>query len=121
MSTLRVNNITDASGGSSSLSVPGAAKAWVNFNGTGTVAVRTQLNVSSITDNGTGLYTVNLTTALADADYAFQISAKRTDNVGGQVMARYNSTPTTSALQVETSNASASLLDCDRVCVTFFR
>lgn len=70
MSTLRVNNITDASGGSSSLSVPGAAKAWVNFNGTGTVAIRAQLNVSSITDNGTGDYTVNFTTALADANYS---------------------------------------------------
>lgn len=69
MSTLRVNNITDTSGGSSSLSVPGAAKAWVNFNGTGTVAIRAQLNVSSITDNGVGDYTVNFTNALADANY----------------------------------------------------
>lgn len=70
MSTLRVNNITDASGGTSSLSVPGAAKAWVNFNGTGTVAIRAQLNVSSITDNGTGDYTVNFTTAMADTNYS---------------------------------------------------
>jgi hypothetical protein len=45
-------------------------KAWVNFNGTGTVAIRASMNVSSITDNGTGDYTVNFTTALADADYA---------------------------------------------------
>lgn len=70
MSTLKVNNITDTSGGSSNLEVPGAAKAWVNFNGTGTVAIRDDLNVSSITDNGTGLYTVNFTTALANANYA---------------------------------------------------
>lgn len=70
MSTLRVNNITDTSGGSSSLSVPGAAKAWVNFNGTGTVAIRAQLNVSSLTDNGTGDYTVNFTTAMADVNYS---------------------------------------------------
>lgn len=69
MSTLRVNNITDTSGGSSNLSVPGAAEAWVNFNGTGTVAIRAQMNVSSITDNGVGDYTVNFTTALADANY----------------------------------------------------
>lgn len=69
MSTLRVNNITDTSGGSSSLSVPGAAKAWVNFNGTGTIAIRAQLNVSSITDNGVGQYTVNFTTAMPDANY----------------------------------------------------
>ena len=47
----------------------GAAKAWVNFNGTGTVAIRAQFNVSSITDNGTGDYTVNFTTAMPDANY----------------------------------------------------
>jgi len=45
-------------------------RAWVNFNGTGTVAIRASFNVSSITDNGTGNYTVNFTTALADANYA---------------------------------------------------
>jgi hypothetical protein len=70
MSTLRVNSITDATGGSANLSIPGAAKAWVNFNGTGTVAIRASLNVSSITDNGVGDYTVNLTNALADANYS---------------------------------------------------
>jgi hypothetical protein len=46
-------------------------KAWVNFNGTGTVAIRASYNVSSITDNGTGDYTVNFTTAMPDANYAF--------------------------------------------------
>jgi hypothetical protein len=45
-------------------------RAWVNFNGTGTVAIRASGNVSSITDNGTGLYTVNFTTAMPDANYA---------------------------------------------------
>lgn len=45
-------------------------KAWVNFNGTGTVAIRAAYNVSSITDNGVGQYTVNFTTALADTNYA---------------------------------------------------
>jgi hypothetical protein len=46
------------------------ALAWVNFNGTGTVAIRSAYNVSSITDNGTGDYTINFTTALSDANYA---------------------------------------------------
>lgn len=45
-------------------------RAWVNFNGTGTVAIRRSNNVSSISDNGTGDYTVNFTTAMPDADYA---------------------------------------------------
>jgi len=47
-------------------------RAWVNFNGTGTVAIRASGNVSSITDNGTGDYTVNFTTAMPDANFASQ-------------------------------------------------
>ena len=47
-----------------------AARAWVNFNGTGTVAINASGNVSSITDNGVGDYTVNFTTAMPDANYA---------------------------------------------------
>ena len=50
-------------------------RAWVNFNGTGTVAIRGSGNVTSITDNGTGLYTANFTTAMPDANYAAMIGA----------------------------------------------
>jgi hypothetical protein len=59
-------------------------RAWVNFNGTGTPAIRASGNVSSITDNGTGDYTVNFTTALTDRNYAWQGSAGF-DNVAQQV------------------------------------
>lgn len=52
-----------------------AARAWVNFNGTSTVAIRASGNVSSITDNGTGDYTVNFTTAMPDANYAVTVLA----------------------------------------------
>jgi hypothetical protein len=47
-----------------------ACRAWVNFNGAGTVAIRASGNVSSITDNGVGSYTINMTTAMEDTDYA---------------------------------------------------
>ncbi len=50
-------------------------RAWVNFNGTGTVAIRAAGNVSSITDNGVGDYTVNFTNAMPDANYAASGSA----------------------------------------------
>ena len=53
---------------------PSAAKAWVNFNGTGTIAIRGSYNVSSITDNGTGDYTVVFTTAMSDANFASVIT-----------------------------------------------
>jgi hypothetical protein len=66
----------DASGnfqmnsGYGSAAIAYGCRAWVNFNGTGTVAIRASGNVSSITDNGTGDYTVNFTTAMPDANYA---------------------------------------------------
>lgn len=56
--------------GTSQASGSQACKAWVNFNGTGTVAITASYNVSSITDNGTGYYGVNFTTAMSDANYA---------------------------------------------------
>jgi hypothetical protein len=56
--------------GYGSVAVAYGCRAWVNFNGTGTVAIRASGNVSSITDNGTGDYTVNFTTAMPDANYS---------------------------------------------------
>jgi hypothetical protein len=60
-------------------------KAWVNFNGTGTVAIRASYNVSSITDNGVGDYTVNFTTALADTNYSAQITTRFQTGTSGNV------------------------------------
>lgn len=68
--------VTTAKLGTSEAS--GLAKAWVNFNGTGTVAIRASFNVSSITDVGTGDYTVNFTTAMVDANYAAVLGSERT-------------------------------------------
>ena len=45
------------------------AKAWINFDGTGTIAIRDSFNVSSITDDATGKYTVSLTTAMSNSNY----------------------------------------------------
>jgi len=59
-------------------------RAWVNFNGTGAVAIRASGNVSSITDNGTGDYTVNFTTAMTDANYSIAGTATPDLSVGGQ-------------------------------------
>jgi hypothetical protein len=64
----QVKTATNASGSAPIYS----CRAWVNFNGTGTVAIRASGNVSSITDNGTGNYTVNFTTAMPDANYCAQ-------------------------------------------------
>jgi hypothetical protein len=60
--------------GYGSAAVAYGCRAWVNFNGTGTPAIRASGNVTSITDNGTGDYTVNFTTAMPDANYSPQIT-----------------------------------------------
>ena len=76
-SELRVNTLKDASGNNSiatSFVANGSAKAWANLNGTGTIALRDNFNVSSFTDNGTGQYTCNLTSATSDANYAVATS-----------------------------------------------
>lgn len=65
MSTLRTNTIQNTAGVEQYL-----AKAWVNFNGTGTVAIRAAGNVSSITDNGVGDYRANLSISLVDTNFA---------------------------------------------------
>ena len=69
MSTIRVDNFGPSAGGTT-YSARGIAKAWVNFNGTGTIAARDSENVSSLTDNGTGNYTVNFSNAFGAADWA---------------------------------------------------
>jgi hypothetical protein len=67
--------------------INGSAKAWVNFNGTGAVAIRASFNVSSITDNGTGYYTMNFTTPMVDANYVCTFA-----NYGRQAGGSYNAT-----------------------------
>jgi hypothetical protein len=62
------------------VAAPGLCKAWVNFNGTGTVAIRAAFNVSSIQDNGTGSYTVNFSTAMPDANYSATVTSVLTSN-----------------------------------------
>jgi len=83
VSTSKILNgaVTTAKLGSAEQS--GLAKAWVNFNGQGTVTIRASYNVSSITDNGTGIYTVNFTTAMADANYSVTGMADDFGSFGG--------------------------------------
>ena len=71
MSTLTVSNISNGSVSTSSTNViQGSAKAWVNFNGVTTATIRGSYNTSSITRNSAGNYTMNFTTAMANANYA---------------------------------------------------
>jgi len=83
-SVIRGSDNFDTAGGN-------AVKAWVNFDGTGTVAIRAAFNVSSITDNGAGDYTLNFTAALTDANYASNISARNPSGLYVMAMEHGNS------------------------------
>ena len=61
----------------------GLCKAWINFNGTGTIATRDSFNVASITDGGTGLYTVTITNDFNNDDYSTAGAAGEEDDSGG--------------------------------------
>jgi hypothetical protein len=102
-----------------------ACRAWVNFNGTGTVAIRASGNVSSITDNGTGDYTINFTTAMPDANYAVSGSAQISSFAGtgwqGYSVSISSTAPTASAVRILTSSYAAGAFDASIVDIAIFR
>jgi hypothetical protein len=104
---------------------PQVCKAWVNFNGTGTVAIRASYNVSSITDNAVGWYTVNFTTALADANYAAFVNVfpeTSGTSAQGSGSLRGTRTKTTTAIGFGTVNyTDAALTDFQEIDVAIFR
>ncbi len=125
-STIRGSDNFDSAGGN-------AVKAWVNFNGTGTVAIRAAFNVSSITDNGTGDYTVNFTTALADANYSMGYGALAYDTGGSTptnytalslkqgAFATFNTASTCRFYSTYTASGSGGPNDMETIRVNFLR
>ena len=106
--------------GYGSAAVAYGCRAWVLFNGTGTVAIRASGNVSSITDNGVGDYTVNFTTAMPDANYSAQQCAGDA-TAAGRLAFGYAYTPTTSAYRVLTASFAGAGTDLSYVSVAIFR
>ena len=124
--TLTTPNINSAQFATVSGTAPlYAARAWVNFNGTGTVAINSSGNVSSITDNGTGDYTVNFTTAMADVNYSINSSAANAlplNNSQGYNNGTAAAPTSTSAARVITiANSTTVLTDMASVSVSVFR
>ena len=71
MSTLEVSNLNDGTTTVATTFVTnGSAKAWVNFNGTGTIAARDSFNVASLTDSSTGNYVINFSNNFANANFS---------------------------------------------------
>jgi hypothetical protein len=119
MSTIKVDTIKNTS----NVEVF-TAKAWVNFNGTGSPSIRESGNVSSIVDNGTGYYTVNFTTAMTDANYSAVANA--TSNFTGSwnrvVTCGDSAIPTTTSIRLRTNRADTTTYDdCEYITLAIFR
>jgi hypothetical protein len=118
-----VASLSTASGSAPSYS----ARAWVNFNGTGVVAIRDDGNVTSITDEGTGDYTVNFTTAMPDVNYS--LVGTCTGGTSGQMInirtaslsADPPTTMSTTAVRIRNRNDASTINDPNVVCIGVFR
>lgn len=121
MSTLRIDTLAERDG---SESVPvdtvihGSAKAWVNFNGTGTVSKNASFNVGTVTDNGVGDYTINFDTPMPDTNYA---TAGMGNNAPSQHVVAENGLRTVSAFRISVQQPGVSAGDSPSVSVAVFR
>ena len=118
---ITVAALSTASGSAPSFS----ARCWVNFNGNGTIAIKASANVSSLTDNGTGDYSVNFTTAMADADYAW-MGATGTDSSGtgfvsGPTLVALATWKTSALIRIGTCTSNSVQADNPEVTVSTFR
>jgi hypothetical protein len=119
---LAVNGTLAFDSGYGSVATAFGCRAWVNFNGTGTVAIRASGNVSSITDNGVGDYTVNFTSAMPDANYS--CANVYSNEIGGTAHAvGYISTISSSSFSVQYYNPTNSAQKADKsfALFSFFR
>jgi len=98
-------------------------RAWVNFNGTlsGTITPRASFNVTSVTKNGTGDYTVTFTNAMPDANYVGEVTAGRGTASNTRQVSGPTATPTTSAFRIATGDSAGTLTDLEYINVAFFR
>ena len=126
MSTLNVdalvgntsaNAITVRGEGTATTSLQqGLAKAWINFNGTGTIAERDSFNNASITDNGTGDYTVTITSAMANVNYAHVGTAGQGNTALINLSQCFDiANPTTTVSRYQTAYVNGGLIDASNV------
>lgn len=131
MSTLSVGTIQSNTtnppvfNNSSGVEVGELCRAWVNFNGTGTVAIRASFNVSSITDNGVGDYTVNFTNAMPDANFSV-LATNEYLNTRGDAASNHNIyiaayAASASSANVQTFTSTPSYSDVQTVSIAILR
>ena len=112
--------------GYGSIATAYGCRAWVNFNGTGTVALRASGNVTSVSDGGTGVYTINFTNAMPDANFSWAGSANTASTntqIRATVQQKSNQSNTTLTLPITTMDGTSSTtsFDSPEICVSVFR
>ena len=127
MSILRVNTIEDKDGNDSAAVSgiePGMCKAWIRFNGEGTISITDDFNVSTISDNNTGDYTITFDTSFSDGDYVFV--GQQDDNYGSGTSCPHimpqgtqGSTQTSSSCRIYSKDSDNGASDAPRVTVVF--
>ena len=123
MSTLKVDTIQDASGSNASTSEQinqGRAKAWINFDGTGTIAIRDSFNISSVTDGGTGIYTINFTNAMANSNYCSPCENGAPEGGRYIIGPESDGKTTSSARFFSQQSSTGGNLDADEVSIAIF-
>jgi len=119
LSDIRVDTISAANGTDPvTLTKQSAAKAWVNFSGTGTIAARDSVNVASLTDNGVGDYTVTYTSAMANNNYAISLASIENSTNGADLYISNNTNPSTTSHILEYVLAGTGKYDVDQVHTT---
>lgn len=119
--TLVITTLSDGTNSTSATNaIQGSAKAWVNFIGS-TGVIRASYNVSSVTRNGVGDYTVNMTNTLADANYSVSGLCGGTANVGWIWLADQITARTTSLFRFYTLNNTTAVADPAQVNISVFR
>ena len=112
MSLIKCNDIQNASGGIPTVKgqklIP---TAWANFNGSGTIAIRDSEGVSSIGDLSTGMYTINLSAAMSNADYS--VTASAGESAYRNMVTKWNGTPTTTSFNIGVLNVNAGAYEDD--------
>lgn len=96
-------------------------RAWVNFNGVTTATIRSSFNVSSVTRNAAGDYTVNFTNAMTDANYSFVASGANPAVSNTVVVAPYAANPTTTAFRFGTTSVAGAFTDAAFAAAAIFR
>ena len=120
-SELRVNTLKDASGNNSvatSVVFNGTAKAWINLDGTGTISTNDSYNTGSITDNGTGDYSITITNDMSNALYSYTFGDYVSNNNSPQLSASAGNEPAAGSIRVQCVKTGNNVVDATQACIT---